>query len=145
MVLAWVGTWLKTDSLSRFMGARESSITHVAEYITFQTVNRGLCHNRPQLVLQKQGFSLNLFLQQKFNTTARTQHGAGGVVSALVTESKFWLYHSMTSKEKIIAIYKDHSDLQSSWLLFQRFSGEFICGQSLLHSLPLLPLISLRT
>lgn len=52
-----------SDSPPRFMGAREGSITHVAEYMTFQAVNRCLCHNRPPLVLQKPGFTLNLFLQ----------------------------------------------------------------------------------
>lgn len=53
------------DSASplRFMGTRESSITHVAEYITIQAINRGFCHNRPPLVLQELGFTLNLFLQ----------------------------------------------------------------------------------
>lgn len=51
------------DSASppRFMGTRESSITR--EYITIQAINRGFCYNKPPLVLQKLGFTLNLFLQ----------------------------------------------------------------------------------
>lgn len=48
-----------SDSPPRFMGAREGPITHVAESITFQAVNRSLCHNRPPTG----GFTLNLFLQ----------------------------------------------------------------------------------
>ena len=52
-----------SDSPPRFMGAREGTITHVAEYITFQAVNRGFCHNKPPPALQKLGFTLDLFLQ----------------------------------------------------------------------------------